>query len=63
MPLVRFLTVGLLPPSVRELYGFPWSPPKDRLLRGICAMASILVRVTPVWIRHAPMRHYLKHLA
>ncbi len=63
MPLVRFLTVGLLPPSVRELYGFPWSPPKDRLLRRICAMASILVRITPVWIRHAPMRHYLKHLA
>ncbi|RAN77644.1 hypothetical protein B5P43_19565 [Bacillus sp. SRB_336] len=62
MPLVRFLTVGLLPPSVRELYGFPWSPRQDKALAATFRAASVLVRVTPAWIRHAPMRHYLKGL-
>ncbi|MCQ9164951.1 oxygenase MpaB family protein [Arthrobacter sp. STN4] len=62
MPLARFLTVGLLPPSVRELYQFAWSARQDRFLRGFFTMASVLVRITPARVRHAPMRHYLKRL-
>lgn len=62
MPLARFLTAGLLPPSVRAEYGFPWSPRKDKSLRAIFRAAAVLVRVTPGWIRHAPMRHYLRRL-
>lgn len=62
MPLAGFLTAGLLPPTVRELYGFPWSPRRDRLLRRTFQIASVLVRITPAAIRHAPMRHYLKRI-
>jgi len=62
MPLARFLTAGLLPPAVREAYGFPWSPRRDKLLRALFHAAAVLVRVTPAWIRHAPMRHYLRRL-
>ncbi|MEO8222000.1 MAG: oxygenase MpaB family protein [Specibacter sp.] len=62
MPLVRFLTVGLLPPTVREMYGFKWSARKDQALRGLFKAAAVLVRITPKMIRHAPMRHYLKRI-
>ena len=62
MPLARFLTAGLLPPQVREQYGFPWSPGKERRLGLLFKATSILVRVTPTRIRHAPMRHYLRRL-
>lgn len=62
MPLVRFLSVGLLPASVRELYGFTWSPRRERLLRKLLALTSQAVRILPSSIRHAPMRYYLKRL-
>lgn len=62
MPLVRFLSVGLLPAPVRQLYGFSWSPRRERLLRTLLALTSHLVRVVPAGIRHAPMRYYLKRL-
>ncbi|POH74256.1 DUF2236 domain-containing protein [Arthrobacter glacialis] len=62
MPLVRFLTVGLLPPAVREMYGFTWPTRKDRTLRALFKTASVLVRITPAWIRHAPMHYYLKRI-
>lgn len=62
MPLARFLTTGLLPPSVRELYGFHWSPRKDIQLSALFKLVSVLVRITPARIRHAPMHFYLKRL-
>lgn len=62
MPLARFITAGLLPAGVREQYGLPWSPRKEKLLAATFRMAALLVRVTPTRIRHAPMRHYLKRL-
>lgn len=62
MPLVRLLTVGLLPPSVRELYEFTWSRRQERLLRGFFGTAGVLVRITPARIRQAPMHYYLKRV-
>lgn len=62
MPTARFLTKGLLPPSARELYGFHWSPRQDKALAATFRAASVLVRITPARIRHAPMRHYLGSL-
>jgi len=62
MPLARFLTAGLLPPSVRAQYGLAWSPRRERLLGLVFTALAVLVRVTPARIRHAPMRHYLKQL-
>ncbi|MGA7205107.1 MAG: oxygenase MpaB family protein [Specibacter sp.] len=62
MPLARFLTVGLLPPSVRDMFGFNWSARNDKVLDLLFAIASVLVRVTPRRVRHAPMHFYLKRL-
>ncbi len=62
MPLARFLTVGLLPLSLRELYGFAWSTRKDKALAAMFKLAAVLVRITPRRIRHAPMHFYLKRL-
>ena len=62
MPLARLLTVGLLPPTVREMYGFSWTPRKDLLFRAVFKVAVVLVRITPARIRHAPMHFYLKRI-
>jgi uncharacterized protein (DUF2236 family) len=62
MPLARFMTIGLLPPSVRDMFGFSWSPRNDRALTVLFKIAAMLVRVTPRQIRHAPMHFYLKRL-
>lgn len=62
MPLARFLTAGLLPPEVREMFGLPWSPARERWLSRGFGLMRVLVPVTPKWIRQAPMRHYLKRI-
>lgn len=62
MPLARYLTVGMLPPAVREMYEFSWSPRKERLLRALFAGTAVLMRITPRRMRHAPMKYYLKRL-
>ncbi|MDJ0316942.1 MULTISPECIES: oxygenase MpaB family protein [Arthrobacter] len=62
MPVARFLTIGFLPPAVRQMYGFNWSPRKDKYLRLSLRAAALLARITPRWIRHSPMRYYLKRI-
>lgn len=62
MPLARFLTIGMLPSTVRSMYGFSWSEGQDRMLRRTFKMTSVLVRITPKVLRHAPMRYYLKRI-
>ena len=37
LALARLTTVGLLPPPIREAYGFEWSPRKERTLRLLSA--------------------------
>jgi uncharacterized protein (DUF2236 family) len=63
MPLARFVTVGLLPPRVRELFGFPWSAGQERRLDRLFAVVSPVYRRLPAGIRHLPQRHYLSRLA
>lgn len=59
MPLARFLTAGMLPPTVRDMYGFAWSPRKERTLQALFGAVSVLVKVLPRTVRHAPMHYYL----
>jgi uncharacterized protein (DUF2236 family) len=54
LSLVRLQTVGLLPPGIREDYGFPWSPRRERLLGVSTGLARTVLRVTPPIIRHWP---------
>lgn len=62
MPVARFLTAGLLPADVRDMFALPWSPARERLLQGGFRTAKVMLRVVPRHIRHAPMRYYLKRI-
>lgn len=45
----RAITVGLLPPQVREQYGMPWTPRQERMLGRLVAS----LRLTRQWIPDA----------
>jgi uncharacterized protein (DUF2236 family) len=57
MPLLRVVTSGLLPPSVREAYGLPWHP---RRYRAAIGFVRALRRVTPRRLRELPSRRLLE---
>jgi uncharacterized protein (DUF2236 family) len=59
MPLVRVVTSGLLPPSVRETYGLPWHP---RRYRASIGFVRLVRRVTPRRLRELPSRRLLAGL-
>lgn len=48
------VTTGLLPPSVRERYGLPWSPARERAFRAQIRMARIANKRLPGRIRLFP---------
>lgn len=62
MPVVRFLAAGLLPPEVRQMFQLEWSPGRERWLNRGYVLMRVVVRVAPKFIRHAPMRYYLKRI-
>jgi uncharacterized protein (DUF2236 family) len=48
-----FVTVGVLPPVLRERFGLSWSPRQERRLRGFARVVRILVTPLPVRLRVA----------
>ena len=54
MWLGRLTTVGLLPASIRDAYGFPWRPADARRLRSTAAVLRAARRVTPPALREWP---------
>lgn len=46
----RLLTVGTLPPRLREMYGFAWTPADDRRLRRAQAVIRRLRAVSPAFL-------------
>jgi uncharacterized protein (DUF2236 family) len=57
MPLVRVVTSGLLPATVRDAYGLPWHPRRYRAAIGFVRM---LRRATPRRLRELPSRRLLE---
>ena len=53
LPLVRMLTAGLLPASVRAAFGIPWSQRDLTVYRFLTAGIRAAVRVTPGRLRYA----------
>ena len=51
----NLFTAGLLPPRVREQYGFPWSQSRQRLMDAAFASARVGVRVVPRRLREVPV--------
>lgn len=63
MPLARFATIGLLPPSVRTLFGFRWTPAQQYRLDRLFRVVGPVYRRLPRALRHLPQRRYLATLA
>jgi len=62
MPLVRFVTVGLLPASVRELYGLAWTDRQERRFGRTMRVVAAVYRTLPRGIRQYPQWHYLARI-
>lgn len=54
MPLQRLLTAGLLPERLREGFGLPWSPGRQRLFDGIVAATRAVYPRLPRPVRVLP---------
>jgi uncharacterized protein (DUF2236 family) len=50
----RLPTVGLLPPAIRQAYGFPWSPGREQALSLSAGCIRQLLALTPSVVRHWP---------
>ncbi|MDL4777040.1 oxygenase MpaB family protein [Actinomadura xylanilytica] len=49
----RFITTGLLPEPIREQYGLPWSPRRDRVLWSLLRTGAFGYRLVPGRLRRA----------
>ena len=54
--LARFLTVGTLPPSIRDQFGFRWRTSDRLALDAGTAVARRVVPLVPRTVRHLPQR-------
>jgi len=59
MPLARLVTVGLLPPSVRDLFELSWSPRRQRRFDRMLRLTIRIYPLLPRRVRHWPRDHYL----
>jgi uncharacterized protein (DUF2236 family) len=50
--LTRLVTVGLLPEKIRDAYGFPWSPRRERSLRIVARTIRTLLPALPGIVRY-----------
>lgn len=51
---VRLVSIGLLPAEIRRLYGFPWDPAREALLRSALLQLRIGSRLWPDAVRLHP---------
>ena len=54
LPFFQLPMVGLLPPSVRAAYGFPWDHRRERILRGVARLVRPVLALTPSILRYWP---------
>ena len=60
MPLARLVTTGLLTPRERALFALPWSSGRQLRFAAVLRLVRLVYPRLPAWLRHAPMRHYLR---
>ena len=54
LPFFQLPMVGLLPPSVRASYGFPWDRRREHLLHDSARLIRPVLALTPSLVRHWP---------
>jgi uncharacterized protein (DUF2236 family) len=62
MPLGRLVTVGLLPPPVRQAYGLSWNPTLQKRFERVFRFIAAVYPLLPRPVRHWPKNHYLRAL-
>lgn len=62
MPVARFVTVALLPESVRREFGFEWSARQERRFARLVRVTVPIYRVLPRALRRWPQRHYVARI-
>lgn len=61
MPLARLVTAGLLDDGLRDAYGLPWSPSRQRRFEAFITIMRMLWPRLPRGIRHLPAIALLRH--
>jgi uncharacterized protein (DUF2236 family) len=51
---VRSVTIWMLPPALREQFGFSWGPRREGLLRGAAALCRAVIPHVPHALRDLP---------
>ena len=54
LAVMRLATTGLLPPALRDEYGFPWNARRAATLRASTAVVRTLLPMVPPVFRHWP---------
>jgi uncharacterized protein (DUF2236 family) len=50
----RLATIGMLPPAIRDGYGYPWNRRRQVMLNVSAGVIRNVLRVTPRFVRHWP---------
>ncbi|MFD9004594.1 oxygenase MpaB family protein [Streptomyces sp. NPDC059582] len=58
-----FVTIGLLPPAVREQLGLAWTSRNERVLRRFCAVVRTVVPLLPERLRYLPVARAARRAA
>lgn len=51
----KLVSIGMLPPEIRRMYGYPWSPSQERALRLMAALSRMIVPRLPGVLRYWPI--------
>jgi uncharacterized protein (DUF2236 family) len=51
---VNFVTVGLLPPALRDRFGLAWSPRREQALRMLATLTRVTLPLAPACVRVLP---------
>jgi uncharacterized protein (DUF2236 family) len=62
LPPLRLITAALLPPAIREAYGFRWTPRVERAAGDWIGALATARRLTPMAVRTIPMRISLQRV-
>jgi uncharacterized protein (DUF2236 family) len=62
MPAMRLITAALLPPAVRDAYGFRWTPRAQRVAAAWLGGLAVVRRVLPASVSELPARISLRRL-
>jgi uncharacterized protein (DUF2236 family) len=62
LPAIRLVTAGLLPPHLREAFGFRWTPRQQRRFDRMLRVARVVWPAVPRGIRSLPVRYYLRRI-